>query len=172
MTVSDEGGVKTHDVPLANLESLSLLGGVQISTQAITRLKRKSRRIPPPAFILSALRFPARPPGTANAMPPAAAKCRPVGPGHPARGGHLPSVRCQTISETLVIPCHHLMCSRSGFRDSGATLAAPVYSLFGEPPSPPAGWNYLFGVSLCPKAFLRIHVQGAFATSLSPATLI
>ena len=27
MTVSDEGGVKTHDVPLANLESLGLLGG-------------------------------------------------------------------------------------------------------------------------------------------------
>jgi CRISPR-associated protein Cas1 len=51
MTVSDEAGKKTRDVPLANLESLSLLGGVQISTQAITVL---SERGVPIAFLTAA----------------------------------------------------------------------------------------------------------------------
>ncbi len=54
MTVSDESGAKTHDVPLANLESLSLLGGVQISTQAITLL---SERGVPIAFLSAAGRL-------------------------------------------------------------------------------------------------------------------
>ena len=48
MSVSDENGAKTHEVPLANLESLTLLGGVQISTQAITLL---SERGVPVAFL-------------------------------------------------------------------------------------------------------------------------
>ena len=115
MTVSDESGAKTHDVPLANLESLSLLGGVQISTQAITRLKRKAggsrlrRSFYPLCVFLLGRRGP---PTLCRPPPPSAGQC----PGTPHRGGHLPSVRCQTISETLVIPCHHLMCSRSGFR--------------------------------------------------------
>jgi CRISPR-associated protein Cas1 len=50
MTVSDENGAKTHDVPLANLESLTVLGGVQISTQAITLLSQRGV----PIAILSA----------------------------------------------------------------------------------------------------------------------
>jgi len=54
MTVSDDSGAKTHDVPLANLESLSLLGGVQISTQAITLL---SERGVPIAFLSAAGRM-------------------------------------------------------------------------------------------------------------------
>jgi CRISPR-associated protein Cas1 len=54
MTVSDDSGVKPHDVPLANLESLSLLGGVQISTQAITLL---SERGVPTAFLSAAGRL-------------------------------------------------------------------------------------------------------------------
>ena len=54
MTVSDDSGAKTHDVPLANLESLSLLGGVQISTQAITLL---SERGVPIAFLSAAGRL-------------------------------------------------------------------------------------------------------------------
>jgi CRISPR-associated protein Cas1 len=48
MQISDENGAKTRDVPLANLESLTLLGGVQISTQAITLL---SERGVPIAFL-------------------------------------------------------------------------------------------------------------------------
>ncbi len=54
MVVSDDSGAKTHDVPLANLESLSLLGGVQISTQAITLL---SERGVPIAFLSAAGRL-------------------------------------------------------------------------------------------------------------------
>jgi CRISPR-associated protein Cas1 len=54
MTVSDDAGKKTHDVPLANLESLSLLGGVQISTQAITVL---CERGVPIAFLTAAGRM-------------------------------------------------------------------------------------------------------------------
>ena len=50
MTISDENGAKTHDVPLANLESLTVLGGVQISTQAITLLSQRGV----PIAILSA----------------------------------------------------------------------------------------------------------------------
>ncbi len=38
MYVTDKEGHKATDVPLANVESLSLLGGVQISTQAIQTL--------------------------------------------------------------------------------------------------------------------------------------
>ncbi len=48
MQISDENGAKTRDVPLANLESLTVLGGVQISTQAITLL---SERGVPIAFL-------------------------------------------------------------------------------------------------------------------------
>jgi CRISPR-associated protein Cas1 len=54
MQISDENGAKTRDVPLANLESLTLLGGVQISTQALTLL---SERGVPIAFLSAAGRL-------------------------------------------------------------------------------------------------------------------
>jgi CRISPR-associated protein Cas1 len=41
MTVTDRDGRRVKDVPLANLESLSLLGSVQISTQAVHALADK-----------------------------------------------------------------------------------------------------------------------------------
>ncbi len=54
MTISDENGAKVRDVPLANLESLTLLGGVQISTQALTLL---AERGVPIAFLSAAGRL-------------------------------------------------------------------------------------------------------------------
>ena len=54
LTIADDNGSKLHDVPLANLESLSLLGSVQISTQALTTL---AQRGVPVAFLSAAGRL-------------------------------------------------------------------------------------------------------------------
>ncbi len=54
MSISDDNGSKVQDVPLANLESLSLLGSVQISTQALTTLADRGI---PVAFLTAAGRL-------------------------------------------------------------------------------------------------------------------
>ncbi|MGA2034427.1 MAG: CRISPR-associated endonuclease Cas1 [Thermoguttaceae bacterium] len=54
MTISDDKGAKLKDIPLANLESLSLLGSVQISTQAIALLAGRGIPI---AFLTAAGRL-------------------------------------------------------------------------------------------------------------------
>jgi CRISPR-associated protein Cas1 len=54
MTISDDNGSKVQDVPLANLESLSLLGSVQVSTQALTTLADRGI---PVAFLTAAGRL-------------------------------------------------------------------------------------------------------------------
>ncbi len=54
MTITDDNGAKVQDVPLANLESLSLLGSVQISTQAMVTLAGRGI---PVAFLTAAGRL-------------------------------------------------------------------------------------------------------------------
>lgn len=54
MTITEENGSKIQDVPLANVESLSLLGSVQISTQALQTL---AARAIPVAFLSAAGRL-------------------------------------------------------------------------------------------------------------------
>lgn len=54
LTVSDKNGDTVKTVPLANIESVSLLGNVQISTQALTTLSDRSIPI---AFLSSAGRL-------------------------------------------------------------------------------------------------------------------
>jgi CRISPR-associated protein Cas1 len=54
MTITDDEGAKVQDVPLANLESLSLLGSVQISTQALVTVAGRGI---PVAFLSAAGRL-------------------------------------------------------------------------------------------------------------------
>jgi CRISPR-associated protein Cas1 len=54
MTITDDNGAKVQDLPLANLESLSLLGSVQISTQALLTLAGRGI---PVAFLTAAGRL-------------------------------------------------------------------------------------------------------------------
>jgi CRISPR-associated protein Cas1 len=54
MTVTDKNGTKLKDVPLANVESVSLVGSVQVSTQALHTL---SERGIPVAFLSAAGRI-------------------------------------------------------------------------------------------------------------------
>jgi len=54
MTITDDEGAKVQDVPLANLESLSLLGSVQISTQALATVAGRGI---PVAFLSAAGRL-------------------------------------------------------------------------------------------------------------------
>jgi CRISPR-associated protein Cas1 len=54
MTIADDNGAKVQDVPLANLESLSLFGSVQISTQALVTLAGRGI---PVAFLTAAGRL-------------------------------------------------------------------------------------------------------------------